>query len=302
MNLLRGMQTRRTFLKSTATAVALAPLVSAAEKELRQANPLPWYRRTLRWGQTNITEADPAHYDIEWWRGYWKRTHVQGVIINAGGIVAYYPSKYPLHYRPKALGDRDLYGELAAAAHSDGLVVFARMDSNRAHEEFFDTHPDWFARQHDGSPYRAGEHFVTCINSPYYDEYLPDILREIVERSHSDGITDNSWAGLGRGSICYCENCKKRFRAHGGGEIPHEKNWDDANYRKWIEWNYARRIEVWDLNNRTTQAAGGPDCIWSGMNSGSIAGQSASFRDYREICHRAQIIMLDHQSRGDSGF
>jgi hypothetical protein len=33
---------------------------------------------------------------------------VQGVIINAGGIVAYYPSKFPLQYRAAFLKDRDL--------------------------------------------------------------------------------------------------------------------------------------------------------------------------------------------------
>ncbi len=32
------------------------------------------------------------------------------------------------------------------------------------------------------------------------------------------------------------------------------------------------------------------------MNSGSIAGQCNSFRDYKEICRRAEIIMLDHQA------
>ena len=44
----------------------------------------PWHRRTLRWGQTNITEIDSQTYDIEWWRQHWKRTNVQGVVINAG--------------------------------------------------------------------------------------------------------------------------------------------------------------------------------------------------------------------------
>src|SRR5262249_1989910 len=48
----------------------------------------PWYRRALRWGQTNITEIDPTSYDIAWWRRYWRDTRVQGVIVNAGGIVA----------------------------------------------------------------------------------------------------------------------------------------------------------------------------------------------------------------------
>jgi hypothetical protein len=80
--------------------------------------------------------------------------------------VAYYPSKFPLHHRAEALGDRDLYGELAQAAHEDGLFVFARMDSNRTHEAFYKAHPDWFAVDRSGRPYRAGELYVTCINSP----------------------------------------------------------------------------------------------------------------------------------------
>jgi hypothetical protein len=60
------------------------------------------------------------------------------------------------------------------------------------------------------------------------------------------------------------------------------------------------QLELWGLKNRTTKAAGGPDCIWVGMNSGSIAGQSQSFRDCREICRRAGIIILDQQSRSDA--
>ena len=114
----------------------------------------PWYRRARRWGQTNITEKDPVRYDIGWWREYWKKTQVQGVIINTGGIVAYYPSKYPLHHRAEFLNGRDLYGELAKGAHDDGLVVLARMDSNRAAEDFYKQHPDWFTVDGDRSPYR----------------------------------------------------------------------------------------------------------------------------------------------------
>ncbi|MCX6619020.1 MAG: Tat pathway signal protein, partial [Acidobacteria bacterium] len=121
--------TRRRFWVDS---LALAS-VTVVPPGLRSAAPsAPWYRRALRWGQTNITEKDPVRYDIAWWREYWKRTEVQGVIINAGGIVAYYPSKFSLHYRAESLGDRDLFGELTAAAHQDGIVVLARMDSNRA--------------------------------------------------------------------------------------------------------------------------------------------------------------------------
>ena len=77
-------------------------------------------------------------------------------------------------------------------------------------------------------------------------------------------------------------------------------DWNDPVYREWIRWNYERRLEIWDLNNRTAQSAGGPDCLWVGMNSGSVSGQSRSFRDLKEICKRAQIIMLDHQARSEA--
>ena len=216
-----GLVTRRRFIRSTiggAAAVTGAPaIVSALAMRGQSASTtVPWYRRAYLWGQTNITEKDPIRYDIDWWRDYWKRTEVQAVIINAGGIVAYYPSRFPLHHRAEFLGDRDLFGELTKAAHADGIFVMARMDSNRTGEDFFPAHPDWFARDVNGQPYRAGDKYVACINSPYYDEYLPDVLREIIERSRPDGFTDNSWAGLGRESICYCGNCTRKFQATDG--------------------------------------------------------------------------------------
>ena len=303
----RGEVTRRQFIQDTVAgvaAVAATPVLAALDAPVQTGGPkLPWYRRAYLWGQTNITEKDPVRYDIDWWRGYWKRTQVQAVIINAGGIVAYYPSKFPLHHRAEFLGDRDLFGELTKAAHADGIFVMARMDSNRTADDFFKAHPDWFARDANGQPYRAADKYIACINSPYYDEYLPDVLREIIERSHPDGFTDNSWAGLGRESICYCGNCTRKFKASTGDGLPRKADWNDRVYRRWIMWSYARRTEVWELNNRITRAAGGPECIWSGMNSGSVTAQARSFRDLKDVCARADILMLDHQRRDDdTGF
>lgn len=71
-----------------------------------------WYKTTIRWGQTNLVEIDPLRYDEGWWRAHWRRTLVQGLVVNAGGIVAYYPSEFPLHQRAHTLGDRDLFGEI----------------------------------------------------------------------------------------------------------------------------------------------------------------------------------------------
>ncbi|RIK33386.1 MAG: Tat pathway signal protein, partial [Chloroflexi bacterium] len=197
---------------------------------------------------------------------------------------------------------RDLFGELCAAARQDGLVVLARMDSNRATEGFYRQHPEWFARQADGSPYRAGDRYVACIFSDYYEVYLTGILREIVDRYAPDGFTDNSWSGLDRASICFCDNCRRAFEAAHGYDLPTHADWDSPIYRVWMRWNYDRRLAVWDLNNRATQEAGGPHCLWLGMNSGNIHHQALRFRDHKAICERAPILMLDHQRRGEQGF
>ena len=301
---------RRDFLKKTAIGTAVLSNVnlltlSANEifnkEELNQITP--WYRNITRWGQINITEIDPTQYDIPWWREFWKESETQGVVINAGGIVAYYPTEIPLHRPAKYLGGRDLFGELTKAAHEDGIVVFARMDSNRAHEDFYKAHPDWFAIDINGDPYRAGELYVSCVNSPYYQEHIPAVLTEIWQKYQPEGFTDNSWSGLGRDSICYCEYCKKSFYDKTGQDIPVKKDWDNKVYKQWIRWNYNRRLEIWDLNNKTTKLVGGPSCTWSGMNGGSLVGQSRSFRNFKEIAKRADIIMLDDQSRStEEGF
>lgn len=303
----RCTESRRSFLKKA--SAASITIIGAefnydgkTEPDYHQisSESQPWYRRITRWGQTNITEPDPATYDITWWRSYWKRTNIQGIIVNAGGIVAYYPTKIPFHRKAEFLGDHDIFGELCRCAHEDGLAVFARMDSNRAHEELYNAHPDWFAVDISGKPYKAGDLFVTCINSPYYEVHIPSIMEEIITLYHPEGFTDNSWSGLGRDSICYCKNCKISFAEKQGLDLPVKADWDDKSYRQWIKWNYKRRLEIWDLNNSVSRSRGGKDCIWAGMNSSSISGQCRSFRDYKEICSRAEIIMLDSQARSDT--
>ena len=298
---------RRSFLGTSLAAVAgtytiananlLSSVMSSANED-----EVPWSKRVTRWGQINITEDNVPNFDIEWWRKYWKETDTQGIVLNAGGVVAYYPSKVPLHKPAQFLGDRDLFGELTRVAHEDGLVVFGRVDSGKVDEDFYKAHPDWFAINAEGKPYMyRDKYFVTCINGPYYSQHIPAILREIATNYQPEGITDNNWEGLGRNKPCYCENCKKSFRTKSGKEIPRGKNWDDSVYLEWIEWNYARRLEQWDFNNRITKAAGGPNCTWSGMISSSISGQTRGFMDLKAICERADIIMLDAQARSHLG-
>ncbi|HSD65408.1 MAG TPA: twin-arginine translocation signal domain-containing protein, partial [Vicinamibacteria bacterium] len=123
---------RRRFLGVAATAAASAAPVAAHFGGLPEPGEprepsAPWFRRTRRWVQTNLNEQDPATYDPASWADYWKRVRAQGVIVNAGGIVAFYPSRFEWHHRALALGDRDLFGEVLGAARRAGLTVLARM-------------------------------------------------------------------------------------------------------------------------------------------------------------------------------
>ena len=211
-----------------------------------------------RVGQINLTEIDPEVCDIGFWPEYWKKSETLGIILNAGGIVAYYPSKFELHYRAARLGNRDFFGEFVSEARKAGLIVLARMDCNRVTEDFYKAKPGWFARHKDNTPYITQGRYQTCVSSGYYKEYIPGVLREIIEHYHPDGFTDNSWRGIGRQSICYCENCKREFREYSGESLPEEADFRDPVYRKWISWGYKRAFAF----------VSGEYCRWYGFRSG----------------------------------
>jgi Hypothetical glycosyl hydrolase 6 len=297
-------QTRRGFLKRSALVTVGTALVDKSGVTSVEAAPAatvpaapPWYCRTLRWMQTNIAEIDVTRYDIAWWRGHWKRTGTQGIVVNAGGIVAYYPTEVPLHRRAEFLGDRDLFGDIVKAAREEGIVVFARMDSNGAGNELYDAHPQWFTRDAKGQPFRDRGLYIPCINGPYYHEHIPSILREIAAKYRPEGFTDNSWSGLPRASICHCASCRTKFKNYVALDLPTKQDWNTREYRAWVEWSYVCRLEIWDLYNAAAREVGGPDCLWVGMIGGTLAGAADQFRDYREICRRARMIMLDSQRR-----
>jgi len=288
---------------STFTFISIIIIVFSScntKSEEKSISDLPWYKTTYRWAQTNFTEDDPVKADLEFWRQQWRRTRTQGVIINCGGIVAYYPSELELQYRAKYLGNQDFFKRVSDMAREEGIVVVARMDINRATEEFYNAHPDWFARRKNGDPFITQERYISCINSDYYKVFIPQVLEEIIEKYHPAGFTDNSWRGLERSSICYCDNCKTKFKAQRGLELPEAVSWNDPVYREWVRWGQECRIENWDLFNEVTKRAGGEHCVWAGMVHADPA--SGSFTDLKAILSRSQIIFNDHQSRESAGF
>ena len=265
--------------------------------------PKPWYKHVYRWGQTNLTEDDPANCDLDFWRKQWKRTGVQGLVISCGGIVAYYPSQYGLQYRAASLGDKDYFGIWAAAAREEGLAVVARMDINRATPQFYNAHPDWFCVDKDGEPYFSQGRYYSCVNSGYYKEYIPAVLTEIIERYAPEGFADNSWKGMNRNRICYCDTCKTLFKNDTGLDLPAAPSWEDPNYPAWIKWSYKARTKNWKLFNETTRRVGGEDCLWMGMLNGNPLEAAEALYDLHEVAALSKAIFSDHQARDlASGF
>lgn len=260
-------------------------------------NKAPWYKRTFLWGQTNLTEDDPEKCDLDFWIDYWKKTGVEGVIINCGGIVSYYKSRFTAQYKAKYLGDKDYFGLWKDAARQAGLAVVARMDINATTETLYSSNPEWYCRDKEGNPYLSQGRYVACVNGGYYQEFLPQVFQEIIENYHPDGFADNSWAGMKRTDICYCENCRKKFREEYRMELPEKEDWEDPVYRKWVRWNYQLRIRNWHFFNKVTRKVGGEDCRWFGMLTADPFDTGERFYDIKALVKDSDFVFSDQQSR-----
>jgi len=93
-------QTRREFLAVSAASVIVA---SAADLQA-QENGKPWYAVMRRCGQINFNERDPLMMDVNAWADYWASLKVDALLLNGGGIVAFYPTQVPYHHRSEFLG------------------------------------------------------------------------------------------------------------------------------------------------------------------------------------------------------
>src|SRR6266705_5945837 len=71
-----------------------------------------WYDRPMRWGQLTLVENDPPDLKVGYWLDYFQKCRCDAVTLSAGGVVAFYPTKVPMHYRSTYLGDRDSSGDL----------------------------------------------------------------------------------------------------------------------------------------------------------------------------------------------
>ncbi len=275
---------RREFLRASAAAGAYAVLGTPWPAAAEVAEP--WFDRPMRWAQLVLVENDPGRFDPDFWLDYFKRVHADGACLSAGGAVAYYPTKVPLHHRSAWLGDSDPFGDLVRGCRRMGMAVIGRTDPHATWNDVQQAHPDWVAvdakgqqRRHWANP----ELWVTCALGPYNFEFMTQVHKEIMELYQLDGIFSNRWAGHG---LCYCEHCVRNFKAFAGMDLPRTSNRDDPVYQKYTDWRIARLRELWFLWDRTIRGVKpAARYIPNGFPDNVVTGKLAD------------IFFTDHQGR-----
>ncbi|MGA1997902.1 MAG: hypothetical protein ABSH45_19205, partial [Bryobacteraceae bacterium] len=228
--------------------------LAAASTAFGQPSPdKGWYDRPMRWVQLAFVEDDPGRYDAGFWLDYFKRIHADAVCLSAGGCVAFYPTKVPLHYRSKFLGDGDAFGEMLAGCRKLGMVVTARVDPHAAHQDVFDAHPDWIAVEANGQPRRhwaMPTEWVTCALGPYNFEFMTSVIEEIMTLYKVDGVFANRWSGSG---MCYCQHCQRNFKEFSGLDLPRDARGTPAapseariQYAAWHKRRLTDLYLLWD--------------------------------------------------------
>ncbi|HUB34455.1 MAG TPA: beta-galactosidase trimerization domain-containing protein [Bryobacteraceae bacterium] len=281
-----GEINRREFMLQAGALAAAGSALGAA------AAPEGWYGKPMRWAQLTLVEDDPGQYDLQLWLDYFRSTHSDAACLSAGGCVAYYPTKIPLHYRSKFLGNRDSFGDLVAGCRKLGMVVIARTDPHAVHQDAYDAHPDWIAvdaagrkRKHWADP----ELWVTCALGPYNFEFMTGVTREIMTLYKVDGIFSNRWAGSG---MCYCEHCRENFRKFSGLDLPRTANPQDPARKQYIVWHQQRLFELWRLWDQEIKKIN-PGASYI-PNAG---GGALSDLDMQQIGELAPTLFADRQAR-----
>ena len=186
-----------------------------------------WRKHVMRIYHPNTREDELRELDVPRFIGDCLATQAEAIVVNAGGVYAFYPSQVPYHHLSSVTDGRDLLGEIVTEAHARGLRVIARVDFSKAREEVFHAHPEWFQRLANGEAARSGVYYLTCPLGGYRNaDFALPVIREVQSRYGVDGFHMNA---AGFAGYCYCNDCVAAF----GGPIPVSP---EAGHDVWVRY------------------------------------------------------------------
>nr|WKN38844.1 family 10 glycosylhydrolase [Tunicatimonas sp. TK19036] len=203
---------------------------------------LPWWQRNnLRLMQTNLP-AYEATLNVDSLMEDLERFSVNTLIINGGGIMAFYPTKLDFQYINPYM-QKNMLGDVIEQCHARNIRVITRFDFSRIHESIFEKHPDWAYISPNGDRITNDDVYMAAINAPYVQEKAMEIVSEVIDRYPIDGIfinmpgyhTGNAYEGTHFG-VDQNPHDQQRFKEFSGGmDLPKEEDPAEAAYEKYQE-------------------------------------------------------------------
>ncbi|MCE6992876.1 alpha-amylase family protein [Dyadobacter sp. CY323] len=228
-----------------------SPLIFA---QTTSKKPFWWKRNNLRVIQMNLPAYEAATINADSIVSDLINVSANTLLINAGGIMAFFPTKLDFHYLNPYVKN-DVLGEVIRKCHENDIKVIVRFDFSRIHESIFKAHPDWCYISSKGERIINTDMYVVSINAPYVQEKAFKIIEEVIDTFPIDGIflnmpgyqVNNPYEGKYHG-IDQNEFDQKRFQAFSNGQpLPKEENKADPLFQKYLEF---KKFTVEDWSER----------------------------------------------------
>ena len=209
-----------------------------------------WKINNLRVIQTNLP-AYEAGLNVDSLVSDLQYFSANTLLINAGGIMAFYPTKLEFHYTNPYMKE-NMLSDVITKCHAAGIRVMVRFDLSRAHKSIFEKHPEWFYLSPQGERIINDDMYAVSINGPYEQEYLFKIVEEVIDLYPIDGLfinmpgyqTRNAYVGRYHG-IDQNEFEKKRFAAFSDGlKLPVKEDQQDPVFLKYEEFKKITADEI----------------------------------------------------------
>lgn len=212
-----------------------------------------WENYPWRMVQTNLREIDMLDISAEQFVKDLMDFKATVVLLNAGGIIASYPTDLPFHYQSPYLKG-DSLRRIVDLCHEKGIRVLARTDFSKVQRSLYEEHPEWAFRTKEGQVMEYNGYVQTCINGDYQQKYAFEILGEIFDRIPFDGLFCNMGGFQTRDydfkdyGNCHCESCRSKFREMYGHELPETEDLKDPVYGMYLKFQerilkeYRKRI------------------------------------------------------------
>ena len=125
-----------------------------------------WAKKNWRMIQTNLREIDMQDIRADQVVADLKDFKANGLMINAAGIIASYPTKLPFHFQSPYLTGDSLQ-DIIAACHVEDIRVITRTDFSKVRRSIYEMYPEWSPVTHAGRVINYNGDVQVCVNGNY---------------------------------------------------------------------------------------------------------------------------------------